>query len=150
LENGVLRRIFGLKRDEVTGDWRRLHNEELRNSYSSPNIIRMIKSRRMRWIGHVARMVQNRNPYRILVGRQEGKRPLGRPRCRWVDNVKMDLREIGWSGADCIDVAQDRDQWRALVNTVMNLRFPYNAGQFLSSCTIGGFSRRTHLHKVTL
>jgi transcription termination factor 2 len=98
-----------------------IHNEELHNLYSSPNIIRMIKSRRMRWAGHVARMGETRNVYRILVGKAERKRPLGRPRCRWVDNIKMDLREIGWDGVDWIKLAQDRDQWRALVNTVMNL-----------------------------
>jgi hypothetical protein len=123
-ENRVLRRIFGPKRDDVTGDWRKLHNEEIHNSYSSPNIIRMIKSRRMRWAGNVARMGETRNAYRILVGKPEGKRPLGRPRCRWVDNIKMDLEEIGWNGMDWIELAQDRDQWRALVNTVMNLRVP--------------------------
>jgi hypothetical protein len=116
-ENRVLRRIFGPKRDEVTGDWRKLHNEELHNLYSSPN--RMIKSR-MRWAGHVARMGETRNAYRILVGNPEGKRPLERPRYRWVDNIKIDLREIGWDGMDWFDLAQDRDQCRALVNTVMN------------------------------
>jgi hypothetical protein len=100
----------------------KLHNEELHNLYSSPNIIRMIKSRRMRWAGHVARMGTTRNAYRKLVGKSEGKRPLGRPRHRWVDNIKMDLREIGWNGVDWIELAQDRDQWRALVNTVINLR----------------------------
>jgi transcription termination factor 2 len=104
--------------------WRKLHNEELHNLYSLPNIIRMIKSRRMRWAGHVARMGETRNAYRILVGKLEGKRPLGRPRRRWVGNVKMDLREIGWDGMDWIKLAQDRDQWRALVNTVMNLWVP--------------------------
>jgi hypothetical protein len=87
----VLRRIFGPKRDEVTGDWRKLHNEELHNLYSSPNIIRMIKSRRMKWTGHLARMGETRNAYRILLGKPEGKRPLGRPRRRWVDNIKIDL-----------------------------------------------------------
>jgi hypothetical protein len=116
------RRIFGPKKDDVTGDWRKLHNEELHNLYSSPNIMRMIKSRRMRWAGHVARMGATRNTYRILVGKPEEKRPLQRSRCRWVDNIKMELREIGWDGKDWIDLAQDRDQWRALVNTVMNLR----------------------------
>jgi hypothetical protein len=123
-ENRVLRRIFGPKRDEVTGDWRKLHNEELCKLYSSPNIIRMIKSRRMRWAGHVARMGTKRNAYRILVGKPEGKRPLGRPRRRWVDNIKIDLREIGWDGMGWIDLAQDRDKWRALVNMEMNLRVP--------------------------
>jgi hypothetical protein len=123
-ENRVLRRIFGPKRDEVTGGWRKLHNEELLSLYSSPSIIRMIKSRRMRWAGLVARIGEKRNAYRILVGKLEGKRPLGRPKPRWVNNIKMDLREIGWGGMDCITLTQDRDQWRAPVNTVMNLRFP--------------------------
>jgi hypothetical protein len=93
-------------------------------SVSSPSIIRVIKSRRMRWAGHVARMGERRNAYRILVRKPEGKRPLGRPRRRWVDNVKMDLREVEWDGADWIDLAQDRDRWRAHVNAVMNLRVP--------------------------
>jgi hypothetical protein len=123
-ENRVLRRISGPKRDEVTGEWRKLHNEELHYLYSSPNIIITIKSRRMRWAGHVARMGEKRNAHRILVGKPEGRRPLGRPRRRWVDNIKMDLREIGWDGVDWVDLAQERDHWRALVNTVMNLRVP--------------------------
>jgi hypothetical protein len=123
-ENRVLRRIFGPKRDEVTGGWLNLHNEELHNFHSSPNIIRMIKSRRMRWAGHLARIVEKRNACRILVGKPEEKRPLGRPRHRWVDNIKMDLREIGWDFMDWINMAQDRDQCRALVNTVMNRRVP--------------------------
>jgi hypothetical protein len=93
-ENRVLTRIFGPRRDEVTGDWRKLYNEELHNLYSSPNIIRINKSRRMRWAGHVARMGKTRNAYRILVGKPEGKRPLGRLRRRWVENIKMDLEEI--------------------------------------------------------
>jgi hypothetical protein len=87
-------------------------------------VIRMIKSRRMRWAGHVAQMGETRNAYRILVGKPERKRPLGIPRRRWVDNIKMDLREIGWNGRDWIELAQDRDQWRAVMNTVMNLRVP--------------------------
>jgi hypothetical protein len=115
-ENRLLRRIFGPKRDEVTADLRKLHNEELHNLYSSPIIIRMIKSGRLKWAGHVARMGE-KNAYRILVGKPEGKRPLGRPRRRWVDNIKMDLRERGWDGVDWIDMAQDRDQCRALVIT---------------------------------
>jgi hypothetical protein len=94
----------------VTGDWRKLHNEELHNLYSSPNIIRMFKSIRMRWAGHVARLGETRNAYRLLVGKPEGKRSLGRPRRRWVDNIKVYLREIGWDGIDLIDRAQDRDQ----------------------------------------
>jgi hypothetical protein len=121
-ENRVLRRIFGPKRDEVTGEWRRLHNEELNDLYSSPNIIRVIKSKRMRWAGNVARMGERRGAFRILVGRPEGRRPLGRPRRRWEDNIKMDLQEVGWGGMDWIDLAQDRDRWRAVVNAVMNLR----------------------------
>jgi hypothetical protein len=121
-ENRVLRRIFDPKRDEVTGDWRKLHNEGLHNLYSSPN--RMIKLRRMKWAGHVARMGEKKNAYRILVQSQERKRPLGRPRRKLVDNIKIDLREIGWDGVDWIELALDRDQWRALVNTVMNLRVP--------------------------
>jgi hypothetical protein len=105
----------------------------------------MIKSRRMRWAGHVAR-IEKRNVYRILVGEPEGKRPLGRPRSRWVDNTKVDLREIGWDVMDWIDLVEDRDRWWSLVNTVMNLRVPYNAENFLSGCTVGSFSRRDQLH----
>jgi hypothetical protein len=93
-----------------------LHNEELHNLYSSPNIIRMIKSRRMRWAGHVLRMGEKRKAFRILVGKSEGRRPLGRPRHRWVNNIKIDLREIESDGVDWVDLAQDRDQWMALVN----------------------------------
>jgi hypothetical protein len=100
LENRVLRRIFGLKIDEVAGGWRKLHNEELHNLYSWQNIIRIFRSRRMRWEEHAARMGEKRNAYEILVGKPEGKRPLGRPRRRWVDNTKIDLREIGWDGMD--------------------------------------------------
>jgi hypothetical protein len=123
-ENRVLRIIFGPKRDEMTGDWRKLHNEELHNVYSSPN--RMIKSRRMRWAGHVARMGGPRNANRILVGKSEGKRLLRRPRRRRIDNIKIDLRENEWDGMDCIDLGQDRDG---------------------SGCTIGSFSGRAQLRK---
>jgi hypothetical protein len=123
-ENRVLRRIFGPKRDEVTGEWRILHNKELYALYSSLNIIRVIKSRRLRWAGHVARMVERRGAYRALVGKPEGRIPIGRPRRRWEDNAKMDLRKVGWRGTDWIKLAQDRDRWRALVYTVMNLRVP--------------------------
>jgi hypothetical protein len=100
-ENRVLRRIFGPKGDEVTGEWRKHHNEEIHDLYSSPNIVRVIKSRRMRWAGHVARMGEGRGVYRVLVGKPEGKRPLGRPRRRWEDNIKVDLQEFGcaiWNG----------------------------------------------------
>jgi hypothetical protein len=123
-ENRVLRRIFGPKRNEVTGEWRRLLNEELRDLYSSPSLIRIIKSRRMRWAGHVARMGEKRNAYRSLVGKPEGKRPLGRPRSRWVDNIRMDLGEVGWGDVDWIGLAKDRNRWRAAVNSVLNLRVP--------------------------
>jgi hypothetical protein len=123
-ENRVLRRIFGPNREGVTGRWRKLHNEELHNLYSSPSIIRIIKSRRMRWAGDVARMGEKRNVYRLLVGRPEGKRPLGRPRRRWMDNIKMDLLEIELSVVDWIGLAQDGYRWRGLVNATMNLRVP--------------------------
>ncbi|KAJ4448866.1 hypothetical protein ANN_00257, partial [Periplaneta americana] len=118
-ENKVLRKIFGAKRDEVTGEWRKLHNTELHALYSSPDIIKNIKSRRLRWAGHVARMGEYRNAYSVLVGRQEGKRPLGRPRRRWEE---MDLREVGFDEREWINLAQDRDQWRAYVRAAMNLR----------------------------
>jgi hypothetical protein len=108
----------------------------------------MIKLRRT-WAGHVARMGEKRNEYRILVSKAEGKRLLGRPRRRWVVNIKRDLREIEWGGKAWIHLAQDRDRWRALVNTVMNLRVPQNVGKFSSSCAIGGFSRRAQLHEVS-
>jgi hypothetical protein len=122
-ENRVLRGIFGPKREE-DGSWRKLHNDELHNLYFSPNIVRVIKSRRMRWAGHVARMREVRVVYWVLVGRPEGKRQLGRPRCRWEDNIKMDLREIGIDGSNWIRLAQDRVQWWAFLYTVMNLRVP--------------------------
>jgi hypothetical protein len=123
-ENRVLRRIFGSKRDEVTGGWRKLHNEELHDLYSSPSIVRVIKARGMRWAGHVARMGEVRGSYNILVGRPEGRRPLGRPRHRWEDNIKMDRGEVGFGDVDWIHWAQNRDRWRVLVNTVMILRVP--------------------------
>jgi hypothetical protein len=98
LRTGFLRIIFRPKRDEMTGEWRKLHSEELHNLYSSPDIIRQVKSRRMRWAGHVARMGEERKVYKVLVGKPEGKRPLGRPRSRWKDAIRMDLREIGLWG----------------------------------------------------
>jgi hypothetical protein len=118
-ENRVLKRIFGPKRDEMTREWKKLHNEELHDLYSSPSIIRIIKWRRMRRAGHVARMGEKRNTYRLLVGTPEGKRPLGRPRRRWVDNIRMDLGEKGWG-----DVTLDRNRLKDLVNSGLNLRFP--------------------------
>jgi len=123
-ENMVLRRIFGPKRDGVTGEWRRLHNEELNDLYSSPNIVRVIKSRRMRWAGHVARVGEERWVYRFLVGKPEGRRPLGRLRRRWVDNIRTDLKEVGCGYMDWIGLVQDRDRWRTLVSAIMNLRVP--------------------------
>jgi hypothetical protein len=122
-ENRVLRKIFGPKREE-DGLWRKLHNNELHDLYSSPNIVRVIKSRRMRWAEHVARMGEGRGAYRVLVGRPEGKRPLGRPRRRWEDNIKLDLRDMLISGTNWIQLAQDRVQWRAFANTVVDLRDP--------------------------
>jgi hypothetical protein len=123
-ENRVLRRIFGPKKDEVTREWRKLHNEELRDMYSSPSIIRIIKSRRMRWASQVARMGEKKNAYRLLVGKTEGKRSLGRPRRRWVDNIRMGPGDVGWGDVDLIGLAQDRNRWRALMNSVLNLRVP--------------------------
>jgi len=124
----VLRRVFGPKRDEVTGEWRKLHNEELSDLHSLPNIVRVVKSRRMRWAGHVARMGEGRGVYRVLVGKPEGKRPLGRPRHRWEDNIKMHLQEVGGACEDWMDLSQDRDKWRTLVSTVMDLRVPKMGG----------------------
>jgi hypothetical protein len=103
-------------------EWKKLYNEELRDLYSSPSIIRIIKSRRMRWAGHAARMGEKKNAYRLLVGKPEGKRQLGRPRRRWVDNIRMNLGEVGWSDVDWIGLVQDRNRWRAVVNSVLNLR----------------------------
>jgi hypothetical protein len=122
-ENRVLRRIFGPKRKE-DGSWRKLHNDELHSLYSSLNIVRVIKSRRMRGAGHMARMWEGRSVHRVLVRRPAGKRPPRRPRRRWEDNITLDHRKIGMDGENWIQLAQDRVQWRAFVNTVMNLRFP--------------------------
>jgi hypothetical protein len=121
-DNKVLRRIFGLKRDELTGDWRKLHSEELHNLYSPANTVRQIESRTMRWAGYVARVGEER-VYKALVGKPEGKRPLGRPMHRWEDGIRMDLGDICWGGkVEWIELTQERDQWRALVNAVINLR----------------------------
>jgi hypothetical protein len=120
-ENRDLRRLFGLKRDEMTGEWRKLHSEELHNLHSSPDVIRQVKSRRMRWAGHVARMGEERKVYKVLVGKPEGKIPLGRPRRGWENGIRMDLRETGLGDVDWIRLAQDRHLWRAVVSAVMNL-----------------------------
>ena len=108
-ENRALRRIFGLKKNEVTRKWRKLHNEELNDLYSSPNIVRVTKSRRMRWAGHVARMVERRGIYRVLVGKPERKRPFGRLRRGWEGNINMDLQVVEFAGMDRIEMAQDRE-----------------------------------------
>jgi hypothetical protein len=123
-EYRVLRGVFGRKRDEVTGEWRKLHNEELNDLYSLPNIVRVVKSRRMRWAGHVARMGEDRDVHRLLVGKPAGKRPLGRPRRRWEENIKMDLQEVGGGRGDWMELPHDRDRWRALVGTVRNFQVP--------------------------
>jgi hypothetical protein len=129
-ENRVLSRIFGPKREE-DGSWRKLHNDELHSLYSSPNIVRVIKSRRMRWTGHVARMGEGRGVHRVLVGRPEGTRPLVRPRRKREDNIKMDLMEIGIDAANWIRLAQDRVRWWAFVNTVVNLLNKLSDNQLL-------------------
>ena len=116
--------MFGPKRDEVTGEWRKLHNEEMNDLYSLPNIVRVVKSRRMRWAGHVARMDEDRVVHRVLVGKPEGKSPLGRPRRRWEDNIKMDFQEVGGDHGYWMELAQDRGRLRALVGTVRDVRVP--------------------------
>jgi hypothetical protein len=123
-ENRVLRRIFGPKRDEVTGEWRKLHNEELNDLFSSPNVDQVIRSRRIGWDGHVARMGDIRGVYRVLMGKPEGKRAFGSPISRREDNIKMYLKEVRRGDMDWIDLAQKRDGWRALVNAVMSFRVP--------------------------
>jgi hypothetical protein len=121
-ENTVLRRLFEQKWDEVTGEWRKLHYEEIHTLYSSPNIIRQNKSRTMRWAEYVARMGEEKNVYKILMGKPEGKRPLGRPRRRRKYGIRMDLRETGWGSVEWTQLAEDRDRLRTAVNTVMDLR----------------------------
>jgi hypothetical protein len=123
-ENILLRKIIGPKRDEVTGEWRKLHNKELRDLYSSPIIVRVIKSRSMKWAGHVERTWEKRNVYRLLVGKPEGRRTLGRPRLRWVGNIRMNLGEVEWGDVDWIGLAQGRNRWRALVNSLLNIQVP--------------------------
>ena len=123
-ENRVPRRVFGPKRDEVTGEWRKLRNEEFSDLYYLPNIVRVVKSRRMRWAGHVARMGEGRCVHSVLVRKPEGKRLLGRPRRRWDDNIKLDLQELEGGCGDWKELAQDRERWWALVSNVMNFRVP--------------------------
>jgi hypothetical protein len=123
-ENRVLRRIFGPTKDEVTREWRKLHNEEPHDLYSSPSVMRIMKSQRMRWAGHIARIGEKKNEYRLLVGKPEGKGPLEGPRRRWLDNIRLYLVEVGWGDVEWICLPQDRDGCRALVNSVLNLRVP--------------------------
>jgi len=118
----MMRGMFGAKRDEVTGEWRKLRNEELNDLHCSPDIVRVIEQRIMKCAGHVACTGEGKSVYRVLVGNLRGKRPLWRPRHRWEDNIKMDLQEVGCGGMDWIELAQDSDRWRALVYAVMNLR----------------------------
>ena len=117
-------KYFVCSSNGTTREWRKLHNEERNDLYSSPNIVRVVKPRRIRWTGHVAPKGEKRVVDRVLVGKPEGKRTLGRPRCRWEDNIKMDLQEMGCGDMEWIELAHFRDRWRALVNAVMNLRVP--------------------------
>jgi hypothetical protein len=121
-DNRELRRIFRPKRDEATREWRKLHDEKVSDLFFSPNIVQVIKSKIMRWLGHVARMGERTGVYRVLVGKPEVTRPLERPRRRWEGNIKMDLQEVGCGGKDWVELSQDRERWRAFVNAVMNLR----------------------------
>jgi hypothetical protein len=120
----VLSRILGPRKYEVAGEWKQLHNEDLHDLYSSPSIIRIMKVGRMRWAGHVTRMGEKTYAYMLLVGKPEGRMPLGRLRRRWVDNIRMDLVEVRWGDVAWIGLAQDRSRWRALVNSVLNLQVP--------------------------
>jgi hypothetical protein len=144
-ENRVRRRIFGSKRDGMMGGWRKLHNKELHNLYSSPSIIRIIKLRGMRWVGHVARMGEKRNVYGLLLGRPEGKRPLGRPRCRWIDNIKMDVLETGLDVVGWIRLDQDRFK---VESSCQHSNVP-NAKKLQRGCTSCGLSSGTQLHRVS-
>ena len=126
----MLRRIFGPKRDGVTGEWRKLHNEELSDLYCLPNILWVIKSKRMRWAGHVARMEEGRGVHKVLVGNPEGKRPLGRQKRRWKNTIMMDLEEVGRGYGDWMELAQDRESWLALVSTVVKFGGQLNAGNY--------------------
>jgi len=127
-QNRMPRRVFGPKRNEITGEWRKLRNEEFSDLYSLPSIVWVVKSRRMRWAGYVARMGEGRVVHSVLVGKPEGKRPLGRPRRRWEDIIEMDLQEVGGGCGDWMELAQDRDRLRALVSTVRNIRVPKMRG----------------------
>jgi hypothetical protein len=147
-ENRALR-IFEPKRDGVTGKWRKLHNKELHDLCSSPNIVWVITSKRMRWVGRVARMGEARGVYRVLVGKPEEKRPLGRPRHIWEDNIRMDLQEVACGGMDLVGLAQDRGRWQTIVIVVMNLLVQLNEGNFLTGYSPVSFSRSTLLHGVS-
>jgi hypothetical protein len=124
MENWVLRRVFGTERDEVTGEWRKVHNEELNDLYSLPKIPRVVKSKRMKWVGHVARMREERGVHRVLVGKHEGKKPLGRSKRRWEDNIKKNVQQDGGGCGDWMELAQDRNSWWTIVSPVKNLRVP--------------------------
>jgi len=143
-ENMALRRIFRPRMEEITEEWRRLHNDELNDVYPLLNIVRVIKSRRMRWAGLVACMVEERGVYRVLVGKMEGKRPLGRTRRRWVDNIRMDFQEVGCGYMDWIGLAQDRDRWRKLVSAVMNLTYSQPGSNTIDSIHFNSFQFNGH------
>jgi len=139
-------RISGSKTDEVTGEWRKPYNEELNEAYSSPNIVWVIILRIDGWGMYP---YGGRCVYRVLVGNPEGKKPLGRSRHRWEDNIRMDFQEVGCGVMDWIELVQDRERWQALVNVVRNLRVPQNAGSFMTSCKQVSFSRRALLRGVS-